>query len=578
MTKFKFIASFLLFLGSVALQAQLISIPNLHEENQTFTYDELIGYYEQLAGASDRCILIEIGQSDMGLPIHALVATNEGLSPENLEHVMSMKYVMAVNNGIHPGESCGVDASLHFINEYLSKEVMPWSNEMIVIVPMYNIGGAHNRGCCTRANQDGPISQGFRGNARNYDLNRDLVKADARNTYALYRLFDLFEPEIFIDTHSTNGADYPYEMTLITSPWQKYPEPMQEVVRRAEALMFERMDEREVLMSPYINVFGRTPNSGFTLFPEGAMYTTGYAALHGSVAFVTEAHMLKPYDVRVHATQAFLEEALYLLNQGGLGNDIGNAYGLAIEEEYNRQVIQWSVDESHADTLDFLAFEAGYKESEITGAQRLYYTDEIEEVRVPYFNQLKPEMTIVVPEAYYIPLGQWEILERFEAVGVHMDTIVMLNGNQNRIVQQFHVDSYSFLERPYEGHVMIGSLDVSLQRKALPDGRYAYISTQQPMGRYLQECLHPLAPSSFMRWNFFAAYLQQKEHYSNYVWEDTAAELLENDDELREEFEAKKESDIEFAGNPDQQLYWIYTHSEYYEDSHMNLPYYLTID
>lgn len=81
-----------------------------------------------------------------------------------------------------------------------------------------------------------------------------------------------------------------------------------------------------------------------------------------------------------------------------------------------------------------------------------------------------------------------------------------------------------------------------------------------------------------MRWNFFAAYLQQKEHYSNYVWEDTAAELLESDDELREEFEAKKESDIEFAGNPDQQLYWIYTHSEYYEDSHMNLPYYLTID
>lgn len=577
MTKFKAFAAFIL-ISTFSLNAQLIDIPSLHEENQTFTYEELIGYYEELAEASDRCILIEIGQSDMGLPIHALVATNEELSLENFEHVKSMKYVMAINNGIHPGESCGVDASLHFINEYLSQEVMPGSNEMIVIVPMYNVGGAHNRGCCTRANQDGPISQGFRGNARNYDLNRDLIKADARNTYALYRLFDLFEPEIFIDTHSTNGADYPYEMTLITSPWQKYPEPMQEVVRRTEAMMFERMDERGVLMSPYVNVFGRTPNSGFSLFPEGAMYTTGYAALHGSVAFVTEAHMLKPYIIRVHATKVFLEEALYVLNQGGLGNDIGNAYGLSIEEEYDRQVIQWSVDETHADTLNFLAYESGYKKSEITGAQRLYYTDEMEEVRVPYFNQLTPEMTIVVPDFYYIPVGQWEILERFAAVGVEMDTIDVFEANQQPLVQQFQVDSYSFASRPYEGHVMIDELDVSLRRTFLKPGRYAQISTQQAMGRYLQECLHPLAPSSFMRWNFFDSYLQQKEHYSDYVWEDTAAELLENDDELREEFEEKKESDIEFAGNPNQQLYWIYTHSEYYEDSHMNLPYYLTID
>lgn len=572
-TKF---AAFLIiscFFNGFDAKSQIISIPEVHEENETFTYYETIAWYEKLDSASENCVLVELGMADVGLPIHALVLTNEETTSSNIDELRRSRWVLAVNNGIHPGESCGVDASIHWVNQLLSNP-SEIGNAMIVVVPMYNIGGALNRGCCTRANQNGPVSQGFRGNARNYDLNRDLIKADTRNTLALYRLFNWFDPEIFVDTHSTNGADYPYEMTLITSPWQKYPESLQPLVKQLEVEMFEEMDDRDVLMSPYVNVFGRTPNEGFEMFVEGAMYTTGYAAITGAVAFVTEAHMLKPYDVRVNATFNFLDG---ILDRGALyGDSIIKAKEAYRAEEFSEYHIDWRVKSNQADTLDFMAFGSRIRSSKVTTGDRLQYNDKIENIQLPYYNVLEPSLTVVVPDHYYIPIGQWEIIERFQAAGVVMDTIEV-SSPEELLARQFKFDSYTFSSYPYEGHMRIDELDVSLDRLFLPVGRYIKISSQQKMGRYLQECLHPLGPTSFTRWNFFATYLQQKEHYSSYVFEDTAEELLENDEELRDLFETKMEEDSEFKGDPRAQLYFIYTHSPYYESAHLHIPYYYSI-
>ncbi|NVK28731.1 MAG: hypothetical protein HWE14_11840 [Flavobacteriia bacterium] len=573
MTKFKLIVSSMLFLITMSAEAQVIDIPQKHLENQTFTYEELIGYYRTLADSSERCVLIELGTSDAGLPIHALVATDTEIDESNIDSLREDRWVLAINNGIHPGESCGVDASLHFINEYLGSNMAEYNNAMIVIIPMYNIGGALNRRPHTRANQDGPMSQGFRGNARNYDLNRDLLKADTRNTFALYELFKRFDPEVFVDTHSTNGADYPYEMTLITSPIDKYPVEMQPVIAQLEQDLYTNVGARGTKMSPYINVFGRTPNSGFSMFEEGAMYTTGYAALHGSAAFVTEAHMLKPYPIRVQATYNFLIAAFHMGHRNA--TEIAEAREAYRQNWSDRQVIEWEVDPTRADTLEMELYRAEYTKSEVTGEDRLKYTDEIEKVKVPYFNKLRPVTTIVVPEFYYIPVGQWELLERFEAVGIEMEEFTS-NANPVLLVRQFHVDSYTLAERPYEGHIRLENLDVSLNGFVLPAGEYMKISTKQAQGRYLQEVLHPLAPSSFAHWNMFSAYLQQKEHYSEYVFEDTAERLLERDEELKAAFEEKLESDEAFANNPHAQLYFIYTNSDYYEPEHMHLPYYLS--
>ncbi len=574
--KFNLIFGLLLMLIANTIQSQSLEISELHQNNQTFTYAEVVEIYQKLDSAHSNAMMIQIGISDAGYPIHAFfMYPGNDLNEDNLEEIRDSSVLIAINNGIHPGESCGVDASIHFANEYLNADHSSGATELIAIIPMYNIGGSLNRGCCTRTNQDGPVSQGFRGNARNFDLNRDLIKADTRNTFALYELFQRFDPDMFIDTHTTNGADYTYEMTLITSPWQKYPSAMHEIVQDAESTLMSQVKERGTKISPFVNVYGRSPMSGFPLFVEGAMYTTGFAALHNSIAFVTEAHMLKPYYQRVEATKVFFEETLEYSRKRG--EEIKAARALAKTEFYDRYVIEWEVDYDKYTTIWFEGYESELVSSNVTTGERLQYSEDVKADSIPYYNYLKPKTTIVLPEYYYIPIGQWPILERFAAVGVEMDTIEYRN-IQSWLVERFHIDSYSFASYPYEGHVRMDELDVSLERTFIPDGKYVKISTQQPLSRYLHQALHPLAPSSFARWNFFPAYLQQKEHYSPYVFEDTAEELLERNEELAEAFEQKMEDDEEFANNPSAQLHFIFVNSEYYEDEHMFLPYYLSAE
>lgn len=77
---------------------------------------------------------------------------------------------------------------------------------------------------------------------------------------------------------------------------------------------------------------------------------------------------------------------------------------------------------------------------------------------------------------------------------------------------------------------------------------------------------------SFFNWNLFDSILGQKEYYSDYVFEDTGAEILKNNPKLREALEKKKAEDQKFAEDGRAQLDWVYRNSEYYEKTHMRYP------
>lgn len=98
------------------------------------------------------------------------------------------------------------------------------------------------------------------------------------------------------------------------------------------------------------------------------------------------------------------------------------------------------------------------------------------------------------------------------------------------------------------------------------------ISTFQDGARYLIETLEPEGVDSFFNWNFFDTVLQQKEGFSPYVFEDIAADLLQNNPDLKKEFEDKKRTDSEFAGNWYSQLDWLHKHSDHYEKAHLRYP------
>ena len=189
-----------------------------NDNNATATYHEAIDYYKRLAASSDLISIAETGMTDSGFPLHEIVLAR-GNDFDSESSRASGKVIMMVNNAIHPGESCGVDASMMMARDIVTKNQNILDHMTIIIIPIYNIGGSLNRNSTTRANQNGPKAYGFRGNAKNLDLNRDFIKTDSENGKTFNHIFTKWNPDILIDNHTSNGADYQYVMTLI--PTQK---------------------------------------------------------------------------------------------------------------------------------------------------------------------------------------------------------------------------------------------------------------------------------------------------------------------------------------------------------------------
>ncbi len=558
-----------IFLPVLLFFTSYLATGQAFQGNRTATYDEAIAAYRALAAQSTEAELIEAGTTDSGRPLHLFVIDRT--------RVTAPKSTLFINNGIHPGEPCGVDASIQLAERLIDPDHVLHAlldSVKVVIVPMYNVGGALRRGCCVRANQDGPEEYGFRGNARNLDLNRDFIKADALNTFGFYRAFHLSNPEVVIDTHTSNGADYSYVMTMLNTQPDKAGRVIGDYMReKMNPMLYDAMEVAEYELIPYVMLRKQTPDEGIFDYLETPRYTTGYSALFNAIGYTTETHMLKPFADRVESTYRFLVSVLgYMYTY--------NSELLAVKREAE-QVLQaqtvlpvnWSLDTTQFRMIPFKGYEAEYPTSEVTGEKRLFYNRArpyIKEIR--YYDTYAATDSVTVPHAYIVPQAWREVIDRFEANGVEMerlerDTVMRL--------ECYYIRDFQSSGRPYEGHHMktVKELETVVEEVQLFAGD-CIIHPNQKAKRYIVETLEPKAVDSFFRWGFFDSVLQQKEWYSDYVFEDRAAELLASDEALRKEFLAKKASDADFAASPDAQLYWIYRRSPHYEGTVNRYPVY----
>ena len=186
--------------------------------NQTATYNEVISFYEELSSEYSTVVMEEVGLTDSGKPLHLISYSKNSI---NWKSVNEDKIKILINNGIHPGESDGIDATMMLMRDLAVGKLDAPENVIFSAIAIYNVGGALNRNSTTRTNQNGPESYGFRGNARNYDLNRDFIKADSRNALAFYDIYHMINPDIFIDNHVSNGADYQYTLTHLFTQHNK---------------------------------------------------------------------------------------------------------------------------------------------------------------------------------------------------------------------------------------------------------------------------------------------------------------------------------------------------------------------
>lgn len=538
---------------------------------ETSTYQEVVEFYTQLSEKYPEIAMYTMDKTDSGEPLH-LITFNPDRSFESEFSSEKDKNILLINNGIYPGESDGIDASMLLLRDLAEGKIPAPQHTIIAVIPVYNIGGALNRNSTTRTNQNGPESYGFRGNARNYDLNRDFIKADTRNALAFIDIFKTVDPDLFIDTHVSNGADYQYVLTHLFTQHNKLGGELGNYLHESFMPKLEdSLQNKEWDITPYVNVFNQTPDTGFTQFMDAPRYSTGYAALFNTLGMMVETHMLKPYKVRVEGTYELLKSFIAIADAEHqtikqLREQANNAWQVG-----DTYPIQWQIDSSKSSTLSFKGYEGEMIASEITGAQRLKYNrDKPFEKDVPYYNHFKPADSITIPQYYIISKGYHNVVNLLRANGIKCD---MIPKDTTATAEVYYIDSYETVRNPYEGHYLHYNTQVKTKTELVKVTKGDYkVTTDQKGIRYILETLEPEAPDSFFNWNFFDTILQQKEGFSPYVWEDKAKSFLEENPIIKKQFEAKKEADPAFAANWFAQLDWIHKQSPNYETSHLRYP------
>ncbi len=540
-------------------------------KKETATYNQAIAYYEQLAKTyPQQSKLFTYGSTDFGKPLHLYVLSKQKVfDPATLR--ASNTRILLINNGIHPGEPEGIDASMLLARDLLKNNTLP-NNVVICIIPVYNIDGSNNRSGTSRANQNGPIAYGFRGNSKNYDLNRDFIKTDSKNSQAFQQIFNTWQPEIFVDTHTSNGADYQYTMTLIPTQKDKLNPILASYLSKTLVPdLYSQMKGKGYELIPYVNSIGETPESGITGFIESPRYSTGYAALHNCIGFMPETHMLKSFDKRVESTQKLLHTYVTIVSRDAklIGENKRKA------DEYTAQQkdfpLDWKLNRSVYDSIEFKGFAAKQKPSEVSGVNRLYYDrNEPFIKKIKYWDQFEPSITVTKPIAYIIPKAWDKVIALLKLNNVKMKQLV---ADSKLNLQMYYIGEMKTGTRPYEGHYQHSAVNLNpvMQDVQFYEGDYV-VYVNQANNRYIVETLEPQAIDSFFNWNFFDSILGQKEGYSSYVFEDTAAELLKKDPELKKKLEAEKLKNPDLAKSGRGQLDFVYKNSDYYEKTFMRYP------
>ena len=550
-------------------RAQITPFEASTDKNYTATYAQVISYYQKLVKPYPQLRLFNYGTTDVGKSLTLMVLSKDKVFDPALIKKQN-KRVLLINNGIHPGEPEGIDATMMLVRDLLKKDQLP-KDVVLCFIAVYNIDGCLNRGV-SRINQNGPRMYGFRGNYRNLDLNRDFIKADSKNALAFEKILNTWQPEVFLDNHTSDGADYQYVMTLIETQKDKQNPILADYTSKIlSPELYKRMAKSGYEMTPYVDEKQETPDSGIVSFLETPRFATGYTAQHNIISYITETHMLKAFDKRVYATYDFMVALIDICERDA--KLIGELKQKADEQVKNQTsfALNWQVDWQHYDTLNFKGFEAGHKTSEVSGLPRLYYDRSKPYTKtIRYYDNYVPSQVVNKPVAYVIPQAWAKVIELFKLNNVAMH---QLRHDTTLDIQVYYIDDYKTPSRPYEGHYLHSNVKLSAtnQRIHYYAGDYV-VYTNQGLNRYIVETLEPQGVDSFFAWNFFDSVLGEKEGYSDYVYEDVAAEQLKADPDLRKKLEDEKTKNPDLAKSARGQLNFVYRNSPNFEKTYLRYP------
>ncbi len=557
----------------------------LSDYRTTPRYAETFEYVRRLVKAAPHTLRLEnFGRTGEGRDLIVVIASKDGMfEPAGLH--AARRPVVLVQNSIHAGEMDGKDASLALLRDMVitREKAGLLERAALVVILIYNADGHERFGAYNRINQNGPEESGWRTQALNLNLNRDYMKAEAPETRSFLRLWNRWLPDLFVDTHVTDGADFQYDTTygLDTGP-DIFP-AQAEWKRTALAPFIESsVAAAGHVVSAYLNFKDDTdPSQGLTIAQDPPRFSTGYINLQNRPALLLETHMLKDYRTRVVGSYEFLRAVLEVVNRDAdrlvTMNREADAATIAAGRTYDpaaRFPLRLESDGT-TEPFGFRGYKATVTQSEISGGRRVDYSHEAMETTVPRQTTLKVTLAVAPPLAYIVPAQWTQVIDVLRAHGLRVERTAR---DWQGEVDTYRCDGVKWLERPFEGrqvlfappeggpHAKASAGDCVAARATLvfPAGS-AVVRLDQRAARVAIHWLEPQAPDSAMTWGFFNSIFEQKEYAEAYVMERVARDMLGKDARLKEEFERRLAEDKDFAASPEARLAFFYRRSPWWD-------------
>lgn len=548
---------------------------------QTGRYEEALRFCEELDRVSDKASLIRLGKSPEGREMVVLLLSTDP-QVRHAEH--RTKPLVYIESGIHSGEIEGKDATLMLARQVIRPAGAPsevnrsalLDSVSIAILPVFSVDAHERMSPYNRVNQNGPEEMGWRATSENINLNRDWVKADAREMRNLLAYLSDARPDFYIDNHTTDGGDWQY---MVQYDVPRYPTMAPETVAISQKYVDDvtpRVDADGWLTAPYFGGFDEhNPQRPITIGAFGPRYSTGYWALRNRPSLLVETHVLKPYGDRVKATYSFNLHTLEWAGQNASAlmraNRRADAQSASLAEGSTLAVSARTTDAERPFVFKGLKFDP--YTSNVTGAEIPRWTREKVDHPTTIRDQYAVAQSVELPAGYLVPGYLTEVINLLKLHGVKLTPVNAAITNQaiELSAQQFFdvkLPGTTFESRTMPNY----QLRTVTRTVTIPAGSIV-VPINQPLVRLVAQMLEPSAPDSLAKWGQFNIFLESKEYAEDYAMEPIAKKMLESDPELRAEFEARLR-DPEFARNPDARLNFFYERSPWFDSRYRIHPVY----
>jgi hypothetical protein len=527
--------------------------------SETSRYDETVAFCKRLDKASPAIQYSSFGTTAEGRELPLLEVQTSDAPNQPLLFIVA---------GIHAGEIDGKDAGLMLIRDAVILKKYPGLLDgiRIAFVPIFNADGHERFSAYSRPNQIGPKEMGWRTTAQNLNLNRDWMKADSPEMRAMLKEIAQLNPDILVDIHVSDGADYQYVITYGLETHENALEPLRRYCQ--DVFLPEIKHQMQTAgydFVPYVLLRkGYDIMSGWTNESYEPRFSTGYGALINRPFMLIETHSLKDYHTRVTAVYNYLKAVIETIKRQSTELILANreADSTASHLSGTRYTLDWDLT-GDSTLVEFEGVDYQFVDSPTGGAKVPRWGTEPKTYTVPFFTNEHPVDTVTVPYAYVIPRPWLPVIE--EALVAHHLDVKYMPTSKDVPVESYRFSDVSFAPKPYEGKFRVSFKSTSVMETLhLPAGS-AVVVLDQPRAQVAIHLLEPSGPDSFLRWGFFSQIFEQKEYVEPYVADTLAARMLSESPELPAEFNARLKSDSAFAASQDARFQFFNERSPYWD-------------